>query len=409
MTAHLFRAGRLVDGTGSRPVLDAAVLVESGRVVAAGRASEVSVLPGARDAQQWDCRGQTLIPGLIDGHVHVTQTRAGDPGWDVASQVPSQHAALGLASVQVALAAGVTTLRDAGAAGGVTLELRRLLDTGLVAGARLLACGPLLTTTGGHADYLGVTADTAHELRLAIRRLAHRRPDAVKIVATGGSSDPHSNRHRAQYTVDELAAAVAEAERFGLHVVAHCNATEGIRNAVAAGVRIIAHANFLAAESGHIDADPDVAADLVARGAYVDLNLPAAMVPLADYDGDLDDRPDLPVDRWELLTRLGLARRAFFTSDEHGPRVREFPGLLAAAAKLWSLPAEDVVWRAGGLAASALELGPDYGTLTPGSVADLVVLDGDLVTDLSSLERPHLVFQGGRLAADRGRLVLPAP
>jgi imidazolonepropionase-like amidohydrolase len=406
MTAHLFRAGRLVDGTGAPSVVDGAVLVESGRVAAAGRASEVAALPGARTAQQWDCRGQTLIPGLIDGHVHVTQTRAGDPGWEVASRVPSQHAVLGLASVQVALAAGVTTLRDAGAAGGVTLELRRLLETGLVAGARLLACGPLLTTTGGHADYLGVTADTAHELRMAIRTLAPRRPDAIKVVATGGSSDPHSNRHRAQYTVAELTAAVEEAERFGLHVVAHCNATEGIRHAVAAGVRIIAHANFLAAEDGRIDADPDVAADLVARGCYVDLNLPAAMVPLAEYDGDLDESPDLPADRWELLARLGLTGRAFFTSDEHGPRVREFPALLAAAGKLWGLSAEELVWRAGGLAAAALELGSEYGTLTAGSVADLVVLDGDLAGDLSSLERAHLVFQGGRLAADRGRLVL---
>ncbi len=406
MTASLFRADRLVDGTGAPPVADAAVLVEAGRVLAAGPAAEVEAHPAAAGAQPWDCGGRTLIPGLVDGHVHVTQTRAGDRGWAEATRVPSQHSALGLASAQAALAAGVTTLRDAGAAGGVSLELRRLLASGLVTGARLLACGPLLTTTGGHADYLGVTADTADELRMAIRTLAPRRPDAIKIVATGGTSDPHTNRRRAQYTVAELAAAVAEAERFGLHVVAHCNATEGIAHAVAAGVRVVAHANFLAAEDGRIDADPAVAAELLARGCWIDLNLPAAMVPLAEFDGALDDAPDLPADRWELLTRLGLTERTFFTSDEHGPRVREFPSLLAAAGKRWELPAEELVWRAGGLAAEALELADGSGTLTPGAVADLVVLDGDLAADLTALDRPHLVFQAGRLAADRGRLVL---
>jgi imidazolonepropionase-like amidohydrolase len=410
MRYTLFRAGWLIDGTRAPAVTDGAVLVDpAGRVVAAGPFKDLAERPQAGDTDTLEFPEQTIIPGLIDGHVHISQARPGQPGWDEATAYPAQHSALALAATQAALVRGVTTMRDAGAAGGVTLELRRLLSARLAAGARLLACGPLLTTTGGHAEYLGVTADSAHELRLAVRSLASREPDAIKVVATGGSSDPYTNRREPQYTVDELEAVVAEAARFGRHVVAHVNATEGIRRAVAAGVRVLAHCNFLSSQPGRLDADPDVAKAILSCGAYIDLNLPAAMVPIADYDGDAETGDGVPTDRWDLFVRLGLTGQVFFSSDEYGLRVRDFPALLSTAMRRWTLPAEDALWRVTGLAAQALGIGDDVGTLVPGRVADLVVLDGDATSDASALERARSVFQAGRLAAEHGRLVVTPP
>lgn len=384
----LIRAGWLVDGTGAEPVANAAIVIEDGRIVSIGEAE--------CDEEVDYGEAATVIPGLIDGHVHLAHGHDGDPGWTVASGQPGGRAAWALAAAQSALAAGVTTVRDAGSLGGVALDVRDLINASGFAAARVLACGPCLTTTGGHGEFIGVTADSAHELRLEVRRLAHRLPDAIKVMATGGSMDPHTNRHRAQYTVEELTALVAEAGRFGLRVIAHANATEGIRRAVAAGVQTIAHCNFLAAEPGRLDPARDVAAAMAAAGTHIDLNLAGALIPLRDNDGAATPvTEDLPRDRFELLTSMpGLSGRIFFTSDQFGWRVNEFPSLLARAARQFGLPAQDVVWRASGLAAQALGLA-DLGTVTPGAVADLVVLDGDLTKDPEVLTRPKAIYFGG--------------
>ncbi|MBM7786710.1 amidohydrolase family protein [Tenggerimyces flavus] len=388
----LLLAGVLVDGTGGPPLRDAAVLVADGRIAAVGPRSDVP----AAGAEVLDFHAHTVIPGLIDGHVHLAWGLANDQAWQAIAGSTAQYSAWALAAVQAAVDVGVTTVRDCGAPEGVTLELRDLVATGVVLASRVLAVGPCLTTTGGHGDFLGVTADSADELRLAIRSLAARRPDAIKVMATGGSMDPHTNRRRAQYTVDELRAVVDEADRFGLHVVAHANATEGIRRSVEAGVRTIAHCNFLATAAGRLDVDPAVVASMLEQGTYVDLNLGAATAPLTRRDARDHDPSDVPADRWELLRGAGLADRVYFSSDGFGPGIAGFPAQLVSVGQHWRLPAEELVWRVTGLAADALEVSDSYGRLSPGLAADLVVLDGDLTADLGALTRVTTVLTAGR-------------
>jgi imidazolonepropionase-like amidohydrolase len=389
-------AGLLVDGTGGPPRTDTGVLLDGGRVAAVGPVDDVRRHRLAGEARVLDCSESTVVPGLIDGHVHLAWGEQSDPAWAAVAELTAQRSAWALAAAQAALAAGVTTVRDCGAKDGVTLELRQVVASGVTAASRVLACGPCLTTTGGHGDFLGVTADDAGELRRAIRALAARRPDAIKVMATGGSMDPHTNRRRAQYSVDELRAVVDEAARLDMHIVAHANATEGIRRAVEAGVRTIAHCNFLATQDGRLDVDPEVVGRMREQQTYVDLNLGAAMVPLRDRDAACEPAAsDVPRDRWDLLCRAGLTDRVYFTSDQFGPGVRHFPALLAAAGRRWRLSAEELVWRASGLAADALGLGPDEGRLTDGARADLVVLDGDLGADVDTLLKVRAVFQAG--------------
>ncbi|MFC7404374.1 amidohydrolase family protein [Georgenia alba] len=404
--AGVIVAGLLLDGTGGPGVEDAAILFDDGRIVAAGPATAVLAHPAAADARRRDLDTSTLTPGLVDAHVHLAYGRPTDPGWPDMAPRPQGYSAWALAGAQSALSRGVTTVRDCGSPEGIALDVRRLLRTGLVRGARVLACGPCLTTSGGHGEFLGVTADGTEELRARLRDLAPQRPDAVKVMATGGSMDPHTDRRSAQYSTDELAAVVAEADRLGVQVVAHANATEGIRRAVLAGVQVIAHCNFLAAQDGRLDVDHEVIAEMAARKVYVDLNLGAAMVPLREVDARQEPpEADVPEDRWRLLRSLPeLAPRTFFTSDAFGPAVGDFPDLLAQAARRWQLSLAEVLWRATGLPAEAMGKGATFGSLLPGRVADICVYDGDLRTDPDLLGSPQMVLQAGIPVAGPGRL-----
>lgn len=397
----LIRAGRLIDGTGRPAVTIGSVLMHDGRIVAVGKDDDVRRHPLAHAATEHDAADGTVIPGLIDGHVHLCHLPAEVTTW----ASPTTRATRSVAAAQQALISGVTTVLDCGSLDGVALDIRDVIRRGLEPGCRILACGPALTTTNGHGEFLGVVADSAPELRSRIRALATRRPNAIKVMATGGSMDPHTNRCRAQYTVGELRAVADEAAGMGVPVVAHANGTEGIRRAVDVGVRVIAHGNFLGPAEGRLEPDQELAARMVRDEVFVDLNVGAAMRPLRESDGWAEPGDsEIPHDRWDLLTGLGLTEHTYFTSDEFGTGVGRFPALLVAAAGAWGLPAEDVVWRASGLPARALQLA-DRGVLVAGALADVTVLRGDLCAEAGALQRVAAVYLSGRLGAADGQLV----
>ncbi len=408
-SATLILCGQLIDGTGAAPRSEAAVLVRNGRIEAVG-GRELLARPDVQGAERVEARADTLIPGLIDGHAHIAWGNARLPGWEAARSHRDTLVAWAVAGAQAALRAGVTTLHDCGAPDGVSLSVRETLRSGALLGPRLLACGPCITTTAGHGRGLGVVADSADELRRRVRELCERGADFIKIMATGGLSDPETNRRRAQYGEEELRAAVDDAHRLGRPVVTHANATEGIRHAVAAGVDVVAHCNWLGTAEGTLDYDPVVVEQMVRRGVYVDLNVEGATRPLEGDDGWMPGWTSATAarNRWELFD--AMRRRGvpiFFSSDRYGPGLAAFPRLLAEAARSLALPAEELVWRATGLAAEAIGLGGRVGTIQPGAVADLVVLEGDLVADLSVLTCPVRVYQAGRLVMRDGLLAPP--
>jgi imidazolonepropionase-like amidohydrolase len=408
MTPQLIHAGWILDGAGAPAVPRASVLVDDGLIVAAGSSVDLGLHPRAAEAEVVDAGDATLLPGLIDGHVHLGQGLGEDEVWRHAERDRDTLLGWTLASAQAALCAGVTTLRDCGAPVGVSLSVKRQLNLGLHTGPRLLACGPAITTTAGHGAFLGVTADSEMELRLRVREAVRDGADFIKLMATGGRIDPEptSNRRRAQYTVDELRAAVDDAHRLQRSVVAHANATEGIRDAVLAGVDVIAHCNWLAAEEGRIDYDTGVAEEMVRRGVFVDLNVEGGWRSLDAADGSAEVwATEHPENRWQLME--DMRRRGipiFFTSDAFGPLVAEFPALLVRASQVFGIPIHEVIWRASGLAAQAIGLGSQVGTITVGKRADLLLVEGSVADDATALLRVRSVWRDGIRVVHGGAL-----
>ena len=259
----------LVDGTGNEAQRSACVVIEEGRIAFVGTRQELDAAYSDRSGwDEIDGAGASLIPGLIDGHAHLTLENTSDTSY------PGIHApreAIVLYTLQAAreaMAAGVTTLGDCGSIGDSLLYVRDAIDQGTVVGPRILAAGPSITTTAGHGHYLGIEelADNADQIKVAIRKLVFRGVDFIKIMATGGASDPPTNRYRAQYSEEEMRVAVEDAHRLRKRIVAHVNPTEGIINSVRAGVDALAHCNWLGSEEGTVEYVPEIAQEAGEKG-----------------------------------------------------------------------------------------------------------------------------------------------
>lgn len=385
-------ADELYTGTLSESPAPGGVIVADGVIGQVGTANAIRAEAVAAGIETVEANGpSTLIPGLVDAHVHLA--------WGGRSL---EGGALSERSMEIAartaLAAGITTVRDCGSPGLAVLRLRDRINEGSIVGPRVFACGPAITTTGGHGQFIGVTADTGIELQRRVTELAAAGVDAIKVMATGGAIDPQTNRRRAQYRAEDLVALVAEAHRLGLPVIAHCNATEGIAHAVAAGVDTIAHCNWLGAEDGTIDYRPALAEEIVRQGISIDLNLEATLAPLAAGDGHAQVWVGhAPANRWEL--HVELRRRGaivFLTSDEFGAGVAHFPRLLASAIGAGQIPAPEAIHRASAVPAAVLGIAGSAGTIAIDKNADLVLLEGRLGADPTTLLRVRRVWRAGR-------------
>jgi len=390
------------------------VVVEGDTIIFVGTQQEWEQShPRTPSYTELDAQGATLLPGLIDGHCHLTLDAAGDPAWPGYDGPREQLVLFALHSAQQALAAGITTLADAGCVADVSLQVRDAIARGCAIGPRILAAGRAITTTAGHGDYLniGELADNADELKTAVRTWVKRGADFIKIMATGGFTDPATNRRRAQYSAAEMRAGTEDAHRLGKRVVAHVNATEGIINSVEAGVDALAHCNWLGSAEGTIEYLPEVAAAAGRKGISIDLNIFGALRPFATTsDGNAQDwsTPGAPQCRWHLVVDMEKRGcKAYFTSDHMGKAIAEFPAKLVEACETLKLDPVDVVFRATGRAAEGLWL-KDVGTIAVGKKADLLLVDGNLAQDISALLHVRAVLRSGRVIVRDGRWLLAA-
>lgn len=401
------RCGLLVDGSGRAAREDVSVVVEQGVVAAVSPWRDLEAHRGRRVV---DLSDATVTPGLIDGHAHLCWGSPQSPAWAGLPGDPAALVAWGLASASAALTAGITTVVDCGSPHGLALRVRDLIASGVASGPTVLAAGEAITTTGGHGAFIGTPADTAAEMRTAVRGLVSRDADLIKIMVTGGATDPHTNRRLAQYSRDELLAGITDAHRLGRVVVGHANATAGIASAVQAGIDVVAHCNWLGPDPGTVDVDMPTVAAMARSGTHVDLNLEGARRPLAETDGrpvGWSDLRPVPANRWQLLAPLREARvPTYLSSDAFGPAIGSFPAELAQAACEWELSLEQTIHHVTGVPAKAFGLA-DRGVVEPGRTADLTVFDGDLRTPRFSLGKPRAVFQRGRQTVDQGWLAPP--
>ncbi len=401
----------LVDGTGAAARRHGCVVIDDGRIAFVGTRQELdAVFPKRHGWEEIDGTGASLIPGLIDGHAHLTIENKDDesyPGTDAPREAIALYT---LQAAREAMAAGLTTLADCGSIGDVLLYVRDAIDQGAVVGPRILAAGPSVTTTAGHGHYLGIEelADNADQIKIAIRKLVFRGVDFIKIMATGGASDPPTNRYREQYSEEEMRVAVEDAHRLRKRVVAHVNATQGIVNSVRAGVDALAHCNWLGPEEGSVVYIPEVAQEAGEKGIFVDLNVFATLPRIADRDGEVFgwEGPGQVEHRFDLIRdmeRRGC--KSYFSSDHMGRNIATFPKALVAACHTLKLDPVEVIFRVTGRAAEGIWLQDEIGTIEAGKAADLVLLNGDVAESIEALCDVRAVMRGGRTVVQDGKWV----
>jgi len=412
----LLNNARVIDGTGRPPLERASVLVEDGRIVEVGSGVE---FVGSTGEGTIDVQGRTLMPGLIDAHAHLSSDVFRSPGF---GPPPALHGELPrprelgyfilAKTARVMLAAGITTVRDVGSYDDEAIALREAVRLGIVEGPRILSCGRIISATAPGGAIFGTMyreSDGPDDMRKAVREQLRRGADYVKLMATGARSVLAEDPEPAQMTAPELAAIVDEAHRLGVRVAAHVEGLEGARLAVLEGVDTIEHGLSLHRE-------PALLAAMAERGIV--------LVPTLSTFHDLaerftDDFPPALVEQArrqleEAYATLVAARDAGVTiamGHDSGP-----PGdnaIELARMVDGGLPVLEGIRAATSGSATALGLSPSVGTVTPGAVADLIVVDGDPLVDVRVLcapERIWMVVQGGNVVAGRaGPVSEPAP
>lgn len=400
------RCGRLITCLPEQdPIEDAAILVQSGRIVAVGPASRVTAPPGATVVDHSDA---TVLPGLVDGHVHLMYRR-GESIYDHAAAFDDHQLLVRCAyHARKLVEAGVTTVRDCGSRGTFLRALREGIANGLAPGPRLLVSGPPVTTTRGHLWVCGAEADTADEGRKVVRRLVKEDVDFVKVMATGGRMTPGSNAGRAQFSADELRAMVEDAHRLGRHVAAHCLGVEGMRYAVEAGVDTIEHGNWLD-ESGEKHAfDEALARRMAAQGTYRNMatqpDRELAELPLnRPLTEQQRRRLEVLQERWYWFRKgIELGIPSFFSTDaiygQWEEACTDLPWLTVLIGERGGIERYEALRMVTDVPARAIGLGNEVGALAPGRVADLLVVKGNPLESLRALLVVEAVYQEGRLS-----------
>jgi imidazolonepropionase-like amidohydrolase len=415
------RVGTLIDGNGGRPLQDAIVRVEDGRITVVGQAEEFgTAADGAVDAGA----GRVLMPGLVDCHAHPTLFPDRHP-FEVQLQAPDEMLALtAVRQLTVHLHSGVTTVRDCAARGHTMFWVREAIRRGYFPGPRLQLAGRAITHSAGHIHWAGGVADTPDEIRRNVRMLVAEGADVIKLVASGGGTKG-GIPYLASYTVDELRVGVEAAHALERPTVAHARATQSIENCVDAGIDAIAHVEFLSpgeimdmgnagAPTGLPKLDRRVADKLAASPAYLDLNPQSSgwdtVVVLRRKQSSGEALTCAESEQLRNLERyfdhflpvigalrdLGVVDRMGFGSDA-GPFDTEFGHLeynvhLARLAGLTPMESLQVVTRNSARLCGLAEL---VGTLDVGKDADLLLLDADPLIDEQNLTRVVGVYKSG--------------
>jgi len=389
--ALILRDVRLIDGSGTDPQASVAILVEQGKVVSI--TSEPPRPTG--DDKVIDLDGRTLIPGLIDTHVHV--------GFDMTRPLPDL-AYYCLSLVQGALQRGVTTLRDVGSRDGVAIALRRAIARGQVWGPRLMCSGRLITMTGGHAsgNPFALEADGIDGVIRAVRKEISAGADLIKVCTTHRAPRP-------EFTLEELTALVVEAHRLDRKVACHAGNEPGMGLAVAAGVDSIEH--------GALPSDETIAEmgrrgtawvpTLCVMGHGFDAINPISNPPVSLANLLLTEIDDYEDNRKYFDDSFKRYPYVFKQAKEHGILIGAGTDAPLQNLPYWSVQDEVVLLVQYGLSpmealmaatsnnAQILGLESEIGQIKPGMTADLVALSGDPLSDITAVRNVSLVIHKG--------------
>jgi imidazolonepropionase-like amidohydrolase len=381
---RIFDGERLLDGPHE-------VHVEEGRISA--------VLPsrGTGENVSTDFEDATVLPGLVDAHVHLCFDASSDVGALARADTPSTAALRSAMNARRHLAAGISAVRDLGSPQGIVIDVARAVGTPLLPMApTIVAAGQVLTITGGHGYFMGREVDGPEVVRRGARAEIKRGARALKVIATGGVITEQGTPGATAMTPYELCAAVEEAHKVGLRVAAHAHGTEGIKNALRAGVDTIEHASYLDDEAIELflEGDAWMVSTLIASERLMPhLDDPAMPAHVRDKIRDHTSQEAASLERAITAgVRIAAGTDAGTGYNPHGG----LPEQVALLADHGMTP-EQALTAATRDSANAMGLAETHGKIAVGRRADLLVVDGDPFADLAALRNVRVVYLGGRL------------
>jgi imidazolonepropionase-like amidohydrolase len=397
ISSHLIRNVSLIDGLGGDPKPDWAVVVEGDRIAWLGPSAQA---PAFDPASVIDGAGRSLLPGMINCHVHLCNDGAADLFGQVVNDSVPIATIRSVLNARLTLLAGITTVRDCGAASQIAIEISKAIDRGMIEGPRVRAAGRVVTMTGGHGHFIGREADGPDEVRKAVRAEIKGGANFIKVMATGGVLTPGVDPSQTTFQLEEMQAAVEEAHKAGRPAASHAIGNGGIKNALQAGIDSVEHGFYL----------DDEAINLALKNQ-------AFLVPtLIAVDQIVNNGPEGGIPDWvvrKAQSESGHHRESFVMAVKSGVKIaagtdagtpfNPHGDLALELAKMveFGLPPMLALVAATSNAARLLRMDDQIGSVEKGKIADLILVDGDPLRDIGAMRRPSLVMQSGRIVRDQ--------
>ncbi len=389
---------RLIDGTG-QTIEPATVIVRNIKIVAAGPSRTVSI---PRGAARINGRGLTVLPGLIDCHVHLCWRGEADVVKAVEQETPIETLLKASRSAGQTLEAGVTTVRDVGSRDHLIFALKKAIDDGLAPGPRIIGAGLAICMVGGHLRrVIAQEVEGVEQVRQVVRQQIVAGAEVIKVIASGGVLTPGTSPEQAQMTLDELSAAVDEAKRAGRKVAAHAHGASGMKNAIHAGVHSIEHATLM---------DEEAVGLFEKYAVYIVPTLSALATTGACRRGC--GIPDDALEKAKAMTKrhqssfrqahqrgllIAMGTDAGTPFNYHGDNAQELERMVA-----YGMSPMEAILTSTSAAARLIGIDDQVGTIEPGKQADMVLIEGNPLKKINLLrDRSRIVgvMKAGRFVA----------
>ncbi|HXC67726.1 MAG TPA: amidohydrolase family protein [Nitrospiraceae bacterium] len=397
MKSVIIRSTRVIDGTG-RTIERATVVIRGNRIVAVGPDRDLSI---SGRATKIDGRGLSVLPGLIDCHVHLCLGAEPDVVDAITKETSSLILLKSSRAARQTLESGFTTVRDVGSRDHSIFTLQEAIGRGIVPGPRIVAAGLAICMVGGHARFIGQEVEGVQQVRAVVRAQIAAGASVIKVIASGGVLTPGTSPDQAQMTEEELQAAVEEAQRAGRKVAAHAHGSSGMKNAVRAGVHSIEHATLM---------DEEAAAMMKRQGVFMVPTLSALATTAACRPGC--GVPENALDKAKAMTKrhavsfknavrdgipIAMGTDAGTPFNFHGENAQELERMVS-----FGMSPMQAILASTSAAARLIGIQDQVGTVEKGKLADLLLFEGNPLRRIDLLrDRSRIigVMQAGRFVA----------